>query len=207
MTGAHDAVLEYVDVFFINLYDHSIQEFDMRWDKVLLSMTKIPSDEILDGVYKLRIRESEKLKKRIGIVRHGDLSKTSVPNYQKLKTMVKDGKIRNLDYEIVMQARENWKQEQWLESKENHWLKEEKVSVTSGRKRPVFARRPLQFPPRDPRSCALTRTHCRHTFRASHFTRWKCDEEEKYPRQKWPWVPSSTTVETLFERWLRANAL
>ena len=33
------------------------------------------------------------------------------------------------------------------------------------RKRPVFARKPLQFPPRNPRSCAKTRTHCRLTFR------------------------------------------
>ena len=28
----------------------------------LLSMTKIPHDDILEGLYKLRIRESEKLK-------------------------------------------------------------------------------------------------------------------------------------------------
>ena len=32
----------------------------MGWN--LLSMTKIPSDDILQGLYKLRIRESEKLK-------------------------------------------------------------------------------------------------------------------------------------------------
>ena len=31
-------------------------------------MTKIPSDDILEGLYKLRIRESEKFKDRIGIV-------------------------------------------------------------------------------------------------------------------------------------------
>ena len=42
------------------------------------------------------------------------------------------------------------------------------------RKRPVIARRPLQFPPRDPRSCAKTRTQCRHTFRAILLTRSKC---------------------------------
>ena len=29
---------------------------------ILLSMTKIPHDDILEGLYKLRIRESEKLK-------------------------------------------------------------------------------------------------------------------------------------------------
>ena len=38
-----------------------IQEFDSKWDGILLSMTKIPHDDILEGLYKLRIRESEKL--------------------------------------------------------------------------------------------------------------------------------------------------
>ena len=31
-------------------------------DGILLPITKIPSDDILEGMYKLRIRESEKLK-------------------------------------------------------------------------------------------------------------------------------------------------
>ena len=52
------------------------------------------------------------------------------------------------------------------------------------RKRPVFARKPLQFPSRSPRSCAKTRIHCRHTFWANRTTMSKCVEEEKYPRQK-----------------------
>ena len=37
-------------------------------------MTKIPHDDILEGLYKLRIRESEKTQDRIGIVRPGDSS-------------------------------------------------------------------------------------------------------------------------------------
>ena len=39
-----------------------IQEFDSTWDGILLSMTKFPSDVILEGLYKLRVRESGKLK-------------------------------------------------------------------------------------------------------------------------------------------------
>ena len=38
------------------------QEFDSKSDEILLSMTIIPSDDILEGLYKLRIRKSEKLK-------------------------------------------------------------------------------------------------------------------------------------------------
>ena len=39
-----------------------MQELGSKWDGILLSMTKIPPDDILEGLYKLRIRESEKLK-------------------------------------------------------------------------------------------------------------------------------------------------
>ena len=52
----------YADLFTISLRNDDIQEFDSTWDGILLSMTKIPHDEILEEVYKLRIRESEKLK-------------------------------------------------------------------------------------------------------------------------------------------------
>ena len=40
----------------------AIEEFDSKWNGILLSMTKIPHDDILEGVYKLRKREFEKLK-------------------------------------------------------------------------------------------------------------------------------------------------
>ena len=57
-----DSVENYTDLFTILLRNDDIQEFDSKWDGILLSMTKIPHDDILEGLYKLRIRESEKLK-------------------------------------------------------------------------------------------------------------------------------------------------
>ena len=62
VTGAHDAVLDYADLFPVTLHDDSIQEFDTGWDEILLSMSKIPSDDVLECLYKLRTRESEQLK-------------------------------------------------------------------------------------------------------------------------------------------------
>ena len=62
VTGANDAVENYGDLFTIVLRNDDIQEFDSKWDGILLSMTKIPHDDILEGLYKLRVRESEKLK-------------------------------------------------------------------------------------------------------------------------------------------------
>ena len=40
----------------------NVQEFDTRWNEVLLFMSEIPSDEVLESLYTLRIHESEQLK-------------------------------------------------------------------------------------------------------------------------------------------------
>ena len=42
-TGAHDTVLDYADLFSVTLRNDNVEEFDTRWDEILLSMTKIPS--------------------------------------------------------------------------------------------------------------------------------------------------------------------
>ena len=62
VTGANDSVEKYADMFTIVLRNDIFLEFDSKWDGILLSMTKVPSDDILEGLYKLRMRESEKLK-------------------------------------------------------------------------------------------------------------------------------------------------
>ena len=74
VTGAHDSVENYADLFTIAYRNVEIQEFDSKWDGILLSMTKIPSDDILEGLYKLRIRESEKLKTVLELYDYGDSS-------------------------------------------------------------------------------------------------------------------------------------
>ena len=61
VTGAHDSVEKYADLFTISLRNDDIQEFDSKWDGILLSIRKIPPHDILEGLYKLRIRVSEKL--------------------------------------------------------------------------------------------------------------------------------------------------
>ena len=62
VTGAHDTVLDYAD-FSLPLFSMlMLGEVDTRWDEVLLSMTKIPSDDFLESLHKLRIHESDQLK-------------------------------------------------------------------------------------------------------------------------------------------------
>ena len=60
VTGANDSVVNYADLFTIALRNDDIQEFDSKWDEILSSMTQIPTDDILEKLYNLRIRESEK---------------------------------------------------------------------------------------------------------------------------------------------------
>ena len=52
-------------------------------------MTKIPHDDILEGLYKLRIRESEKLKTVLELYDLETHQKKLGPDYHRLKTMVK----------------------------------------------------------------------------------------------------------------------
>ena len=94
VTGAHDTVLDYANLFSITLRDDNIQEFDTRWDEVLLSMSKIPSDDVC--LYKLRIRESDQLKTILELHDMEIHQKKTGPDYHRLKTMVK----RSLDHKL-----------------------------------------------------------------------------------------------------------
>ena len=67
-----------------------------EWDGNLLSMTKTPSDDILEGSYKLRIRESEKPKTVLELYDLEIHQKKKGPDYHRLKTMVK----RSIEQEI-----------------------------------------------------------------------------------------------------------
>ena len=103
VTGIHDSVENYADLFTISLRNDDIQEFDSKWDGILLSMTKIPPDDILEGLYKLRIRESDKLKTVLELYDLETHQKKLGPDYHRLKIMVKrsiEQEIRNKNFGI-----------------------------------------------------------------------------------------------------------
>ena len=89
VTGANDSVENYADLFTIGLRNDDVQECDSKWDGILLSMTKIPPDDILEELYKLRIRESEKAKTVLELCDLEIHQKKIGPDYHRLKTMVK----------------------------------------------------------------------------------------------------------------------
>ena len=85
VTDAHDTVLDYIGLFSITLRTDDVQEFDTRWDEILLSMTKIPTDDFLESLYKLRTRESDQLKTVLELYDMEIHQKISMPDCQKLK--------------------------------------------------------------------------------------------------------------------------
>ena len=103
VTGANGSVENFADLFTVGLRNDDIQEFDSKWDGILLSMTKIPPDDILEGLYKWRIRESEKLKTVLELYDLEIHQKKLGPDYHRLKTMVKrciEQEIRNKNFGI-----------------------------------------------------------------------------------------------------------
>ena len=83
VTGAHDTVLDFAELFTITFRNDDVQEFDTRWDEILVSMTKIPSDDVLESWY--RVRASDQLQTVLELYDMEIHQQISMPNYQTLK--------------------------------------------------------------------------------------------------------------------------
>ena len=112
VTGANDSVENYAYLFTVALRNGDIQEFDSKCEGILLSMTQIPPDDILEGLYKLRIRESEKLKTVLEFYDLEIHQKKIGPDQHRLKTMVKRSIEQNLRIKNF-EAMENLIQAPW----------------------------------------------------------------------------------------------
>ena len=83
--------------YFLIVYEMIIFRNSIRNRmEFLLSKTKVPSDDILEGLYTLRIRESEKPKTVLELFNLEIHQKKAGPGYHRLKTMVK----RNIEQDL-----------------------------------------------------------------------------------------------------------
>ena len=101
-------------------------------------MTKIPPDDILEGLYKLRIRESDKLKTVLELYDVETHQKKLGPDYHRLKAMVK----RCIEQEIREERRGQESGNKTACTK-NSWR-----LLAMGNQRAMCERKQLQFPPR-----------------------------------------------------------
>ena len=114
-------------------------------------MTKIPHDEILEGLFKLRIRESEKLKTVLELYDLETHRKKLGPDYHRLKTMVKrsiEQEIRNKNFG----SRNGNYERNAVVNQESRdktaWTKNSWRLLAMGNQRAMCERKQLQFPPR-----------------------------------------------------------
>ena len=115
VTGAHETVLGYADLFTITLRNDIVQEFETRWDEILLSMTKIPTDDVLESLNKLRIRESVQLKTVLELYDMEIHQKISMPKNQKLEDDGAEKKRSETQMEkLLTPDMREYKREQWL---------------------------------------------------------------------------------------------
>ena len=75
-------------MFTLNLQNDDSQDFDVKWDHAFLSVNEMPSDAILEGLYKSKFQNSIQL--RIAMALNvQETARSKKPNDQQLKTAVK----------------------------------------------------------------------------------------------------------------------
>ena len=55
-------------MFALSLQNDDVQDFDVRWDHALLSVNEMPSDTILEGLYKSKLQNSVQFQNCTGFV-------------------------------------------------------------------------------------------------------------------------------------------
>ena len=120
-TGAHEAVLDFTDLFCITSLVDDIQDFDTRCDQALSSTREVPKNSILESLCEMRIQESDQLRTVLAMNEQEMHQDRSKPNWQKFKTCTQ---ITWTAHEISKSEVKELEQEYWLELR-----KEKNVSV------------------------------------------------------------------------------
>ena len=85
----------------MTLRNDDVQGFDVRWDHALLSVSEVPSDPILERLYKSKLQNSAQLRTLMALYEQEAARSNGTPNYQQLKTAVKlhiDQMMRNRNF-------------------------------------------------------------------------------------------------------------
>ena len=80
-TGVFEAVQGLSTLFSISLQHDDVQDFDVRWDHALLSVSEVPSDAILERLYNSRLENSVQLQTLLAL-HDQETARSKKPNYQ-----------------------------------------------------------------------------------------------------------------------------
>ena len=88
-TGACDAAQGLSDLFNICLHDDDLQDFDTRLDQVLLKTSEIPEENVLEGLYKMKLQGSAQHQTVLAVYDQGMNRDRVSQSYQRLRTLVR----------------------------------------------------------------------------------------------------------------------
>ena len=97
-------------------------------------MTKIPPDDILEGLYKLRIRESGKSKTVLELYDLETHQKNLGPDYHRLKAMVKRSIEQEFEIIILVPEVEILRRTPWLRIREQNSVYKEFLEIVGNGK-------------------------------------------------------------------------
>ena len=81
-------------LFMKSLQNDDVKDFDVRWDQALLSVSEVPSDVILEGLYKSNLQDTVQHQTVVALYDQETARNNGKPNYQRLKTAEKLQMIR-----------------------------------------------------------------------------------------------------------------
>ena len=95
-TGAYDAAQRLSDLFNVRLPNDDVQDFDTRWDQALLSASELPTEMVLEDLYKSKLRDSVQLQTTLAVYEQEIVRNSEQPNPSKLKIAVR----RHIDQQM-----------------------------------------------------------------------------------------------------------
>ena len=99
-TGAYDAAQGLSDPFNVRLQNDDVQDFDTRWDQAPLSACKVPTETVLEGLYKSKLQDSVQLQTTLAMCEQEIIRNNEQPKYSKLNIAVR----RHIDQQMRMQS-------------------------------------------------------------------------------------------------------
>ena len=84
-----EAVQGLSNLFTFSLQNDDVQDFDVQWDQALSSASEMPSDVILEGMYKSKLQDSVQLQTVLALYDQESVRKNGQTSYLRLKTSEK----------------------------------------------------------------------------------------------------------------------
>ena len=74
------------DLVSMTLQNDDVQDFDVRWDHAPLSVNEMPSDPILEGLYKSKLQNFAQLRPVMALYDQEVARNNGTPNNQKIES-------------------------------------------------------------------------------------------------------------------------